>query len=131
MQKFITIKTFTFAYELAVLKGRLESEGIQCFIKNENFSQIASLYSNAIGGVQLQVLESDIPEAIEILKEGDYLNAEDYAALKNYHAQKSAPHVEHKLKWFVEYKGIIIVALLLALAFFIWYLLSLQNNMKG
>jgi len=131
MQKFITIKTFTYAYELAVLKGRLESEGIQCFIKNENFSQIASLYSNAIGGVQLQVLEADIPAAIEILREGDYLNDQDYAALKNYHAEISAPHAEHKLKWFVEYKGIIIAALLLALAFFIWYLLSLQNNMQA
>ena len=131
MQKFITIKTFTYAYELAVLKGRLESEGIQCFIKNENFSQIASLYSNAIGGVQLQVLEKDIPEAIEILKEGDYLNEKDYTALKNYHAEISAPPIEHKLKWFVEYKGIIIAALLLAMAFFIWYLLSLQNNMNG
>lgn len=131
MQKFITIKTFTYAYELAVLKGRLESEGIQCFIKNENFSQIASLYSNAIGGVQLQVLEADIPAAIEILREGDYLNDQDYAALKNYHAEISAPHAEHKLRWFVEYKGIIIAALLLALAFFIWYLLSLQNNMHA
>ncbi len=131
MQKFITIKTFTYAYELAVLKGRLESEGIQCFIKNENFSQIASLYSNAIGGVQLQVLEADIPEAIEILKEGDYLNAEDYTALKNYHAEISAPTVEHKLKWFVEYKGIIIAALLVALAFFIWCLMLLQNNMQA
>jgi len=131
MQKFITIKTFTYAFELAVLKGRLESEGIQCFIKNENFSQIATLYSNAIGGVQLQVLEADIPEAIEILKEGDYLNEKDYTALKNYHAEISAPTVEHELKWFVEYKGIIIAVLLVALAFFIWYLMSLQNNMQA
>lgn len=131
MKPFVTIKTFTYAYEVAVLKGRLESEGITTFIKNENFSQIASLYSNAIGGVQLQVREDDIPAAIEILKEGDYLNEKDYNDLKNYHSQKTIKHEEHKLVWFVEYKGIIIAALLLALAFLIWYLLSMQNNMNG
>lgn len=131
MNQFVTIKTFTYAYEVVVLKGRLESEGITTFIKNENFSQIASLYSNAIGGVQLQVRENDLPRAIEILREGDYLNDQDYAALKNYHSQLSAPKTEHKLVWFIEYKGIIIAALILALAFLIWYLLSLQNNMNG
>ncbi|MDI1234630.1 MAG: DUF2007 domain-containing protein [bacterium] len=131
MNQFVTIKTFTYAYELAVLKGRLESEGISCFIKNENFSQIASIYSNAIGGIQLQVRENDIPIAIEILREGDYLNDKDYEALKNYHSEKIVHHEGHKLVWFVEYKGIIIAALILALVFFIWYLLFAENNMKG
>jgi hypothetical protein len=77
LDNWITIKTFTLPTEVVVLRGRLESEGIECFVQNELITQINPLYSNAIGGVQLQVKESDLQNAIAILKEGGYLTDEE------------------------------------------------------
>ncbi len=78
MDEFLTIKTFTFPYEAEIVKGRLQSEGIECYLKDEMTVQIISLYSNAIGGIKLQVKQSDIPKAIEILKETGYLTDKDF-----------------------------------------------------
>jgi len=76
-EKFVTVLTFTFASELAIVRGRLESEGIACSVKDELMIQVNPLASNAFGGVKLQVLESDLPRAIEILKETGYIKDED------------------------------------------------------
>jgi hypothetical protein len=67
--KFITILTGTFGYEIAVVRSWLESEGIPCFVQNEVTAQVLPLRSGAVGGVQLQVGESDLIQAFEILKE--------------------------------------------------------------
>jgi len=73
-EKIITIHNFNYANEAMIVRGRLESEGIPCFIQNELISQVAPFYSNAFGGVKLQVNESDVPQALEILKEAGYIN---------------------------------------------------------
>ncbi len=71
--KFITVLTFTYPHELAIIRGRLESEGIECFAQDELTVQVNPFYSNAIGGIKLQVRESDYPKAVEILKEEGYI----------------------------------------------------------
>jgi len=68
----ITVMTFSYPHELAIIRARLESEGIECFVQDELTTQINPFYSNAIGGVKLQVKESDVPIAIEILKDGGF-----------------------------------------------------------
>ena len=75
-EKFITVSTFTFASEVAVIRSKLESEGITCFVQDELTVQVTPFYSNAIGGVKLQVRESDLYKAIEILKEAGYIKDE-------------------------------------------------------
>ena len=72
-EKFVTVLTVTFPHEVAVIRGRLEAEGIACFVKDELTVQVNPFYSNAIGGVKLQVLESDLNQAVEILKETGYI----------------------------------------------------------
>ncbi len=76
-EKFVTVLTFTFAHEVAIIRGRLEAEGITCFVKDELTVQIHPFYSNAIGGVKLQVRESDLNQAIQILKETGYIKGEE------------------------------------------------------
>ena len=78
LDKFVTIKTFTYPTEVAVIRGRLESEGIECFAQDELTVQANPFYSNAIGGVKLQVREHDVRKAIEILEEGGYLKEADF-----------------------------------------------------
>lgn len=78
MDSFITLKTFTYPSEAYILRGKLESEGISCFIKDEFTVQSNPMYSNAVGGVKLQVQEVDLEKAIEILKAGGY-TLDDYS----------------------------------------------------
>lgn len=89
-EKFITVLTVTFPYEIAVIRGRLEAEGISCFVKDELTVQVNPFYSNAIGGVKLQVLERDLNQAIEILKKMEYIKEE------NSQTSEKLPHInEH------------------------------------
>src|SRR5690554_3755710 len=73
MENFRTIKTFTHSTEIIILRSRLEAEGIECFLKDEYTVDANPFYSNAIGGVKLQVREKDVSKAMEILKDGGYL----------------------------------------------------------
>ena len=45
----------------------LESEGIECFVKDEAITSAHPFLSNAVGGVKLQVRESHYKRAEEIL----------------------------------------------------------------
>jgi len=76
-EKFITVLTVAFPHEMAVIRGRLESEGVTCFVQDELTVQVHPFYSNAIGGVKLQVLERDLNQAVEILKETGYIKEEN------------------------------------------------------
>lgn len=68
MEHLVTIKTFTYPHEAYVIRGRLESEGIQTFLKDEMTVQVYNFYSNAIGGVKLQVLSADVERALNIIE---------------------------------------------------------------
>jgi hypothetical protein len=74
---YITILTFTYPYEFAIVRGRLESEGIECFVKDELTVQVNPFYSNAIGGIKLQVRKRDWEQALKILTETGYIKEAD------------------------------------------------------
>ena len=65
--KFITIKESHYLSDLSVLKSRLESEGIECRLKNELTAQILNHIPSFL--VELQVPESDLERVREILIE--------------------------------------------------------------
>lgn len=64
--KLVTIGQFSQGVEAHLCKTKLESEGIQCFIQDENVISANWLYSNAIGGVKLQAKESDVERVRKI-----------------------------------------------------------------
>ena len=70
---FVTVLTFTYLSEVAIIRSRLESEGIECFIPNELTVQAQPFLANTFDGIKLQVRESDLERTIEILKETGYL----------------------------------------------------------
>jgi len=76
MSKWITVLTVSYPQQLWVIRTKLESEDIECFIKDELTVQSYNLYSNAVGGVKLQVLEDDVERARKILEELDYIKEE-------------------------------------------------------
>ena len=73
MENLVTVATFTLPSELLVIRGLLESENIECFVKDELTAQVHNFYSNAIGGIKLQVKAIDKDRAIVILKETGYI----------------------------------------------------------
>ena len=69
----VTVATFSFQHQLLLVKSMLESEGIHCFTKDELTIQIQPLFSIPLGGIKLQVFESDAAQALKILHESGYL----------------------------------------------------------
>ena len=63
----ITIKGSHLETDLLILKGRLESEGIKCYMRNEFTTQIMNYLPSF--EVELQVSELDLERVKEILKE--------------------------------------------------------------
>lgn len=47
--------------------SKLESEGIKCFLDGEHTVSAHPFLSNAIGGIKLNIMESDTEKALEIL----------------------------------------------------------------
>lgn len=64
---FVTIKESHVETDLLVLKSKLESEGIKCYLKNEFTAQIMS--HMATFTAELQVSSSDLERAQKIIKE--------------------------------------------------------------
>ena len=79
MKNFVEIATFTLPHELAVVRTLLESHEIECLVNDELTVQVHNFYSNAIGGIVLQVAEKNIFEAEKLLKDHGF---EEYVSLK-------------------------------------------------
>jgi len=78
--KLITLKTFSSDISAHLLKTRLESEGVECFILDENIVRLNSFYDLAVGGIRLQVREEDYERSkalIESWEDRPYLDEED------------------------------------------------------
>jgi DNA-directed RNA polymerase subunit RPC12/RpoP len=67
--KFYLLASFEYAADVQIIKGKLESEGIPVFLRDENTLNSDPLISNAIGGVKLQVYSKDKDRALEIYNE--------------------------------------------------------------
>ena len=66
-QSLETVATFSFAPEMGLVRSKLESEGIECFVKDELVSQ--TYIHNAVGGMKLQVKADDAERARKIIDE--------------------------------------------------------------
>jgi len=67
--KFYLLASFEYAADVQIVKGKLESEGIPVFLRDENTLNSDPLISNAIGGVKLQVYSKDKERALAIYNE--------------------------------------------------------------
>ncbi len=69
--RMITLATYSYS-RAQLLKARLESEGIQCFLKNLNLIQSA-----VGGGVKLRIKEEDLQAALHIIEQLDLSYAQE------------------------------------------------------
>ncbi|HZH63515.1 MAG TPA: DUF2007 domain-containing protein [Flavisolibacter sp.] len=66
---FIILKSFANYIDAHILLGRLEEEGIQCWLKNENTTTLMPIWRTALGGIQLMVNKNQWQRASDLLKE--------------------------------------------------------------
>lgn len=65
---FVLFRTYQYPHEAYIIMSRLEEEGIQVELSDENTVWSSPFYSQAIGGVRMLVREQDIAAATELLK---------------------------------------------------------------
>jgi hypothetical protein len=76
--KIVTFESYYDPMLAHIVRTRLEANGIQCFIADENTIGANPLYNQAIGGVKLKIFERDMEKCREILaSEGD-LHEQDH-----------------------------------------------------
>ena len=66
---FITIKTFDNPIDAHLLRSKLESEGVRCFLFDENIVGLNPLYNVTVGGIKLKINEDDSDKVKAILAE--------------------------------------------------------------
>lgn len=85
--EFVTIKSSHYQNDLVVLQSRLESEDIECRLKNELTTQVFTHIPSFL--VELQVSKSDLPRVQEIMIEnGEWKEEHKKAACPNCGSEK-------------------------------------------
>lgn len=129
MDKMIEIASFQFPAEALTLRSLLESEGVQCYLRDELSSQILGSYVN-IGGVKVEILEKDLPRALEIMEAGGYLS--DIETEENSDSAKAihsfSGHIPFLRKYTLEKQIIIIFAIVAVLLALLIYFGSQLSN---
>lgn len=84
MPTFVTLFACTDVAMAQLARTALENAGIYCFLAHEHHVSLNWFYSNALGGVQIRVLEQDADEAMRVLSE-DFVPLAD-GEYDNHHA---------------------------------------------
>lgn len=68
--KIVEIARFSKPEDAQILEALLRSEGIECYLRNEFTTQV--LYPADMGGVRVELLESEVPHAMEVMEANGY-----------------------------------------------------------
>lgn len=69
--KIVTLDSYYDPMLAEIIRGRLEAEGISCFIADGNVLSAQPFYNQAVGGVKIKVFEKDLERCHEILASTD------------------------------------------------------------
>lgn len=67
----VTVSTFDNIIDANIALGRLQAEGVPCWLADANLVQVDMLYSPAVGGIKLQV-NDEWAERARIILDTDY-----------------------------------------------------------
>lgn len=76
-EKFKLLRRFQYSTEAMIYQGKLESQGIEVFMRDNHIVDSNPLYSNAVGGVKLFVKTEDFEKANEILNDVNLYSVDD------------------------------------------------------
>lgn len=72
-----TVARFDFPYEAQIARAKLEAAGLPAYVADEHTNNADWLYSQALGGVRLQVPSSAVEQAIALLQTEVDVEADD------------------------------------------------------
>ena len=78
---FELIGSYQYSSEAIIIKGKLESEGVEVFMRDNNTVDANPLYSNAVGGVKLYVNNNDYLKAKDIISQVSPYSLDDNSKL--------------------------------------------------
>jgi hypothetical protein len=64
----VTVKTFDDFFSASIILTRLQAEGVECYLKDENTVTIDPILCNAIGGIKLVVKKEDEAAVTKLLR---------------------------------------------------------------
>src|SRR5215510_12922242 len=69
MMNFVLLQSYDNYVSAHIAMGRLEEDGINCWLKDENTVTIDPVLTNAVGGIKLMVANTQAERAFELLKQ--------------------------------------------------------------
>ncbi|MDR3268868.1 MAG: DUF2007 domain-containing protein [Tannerella sp.] len=130
MERIVEVANFQHTDKAEMLASLLRSEGISCYVRN-------GISSNVFGGgvdigAKVELLESDLPRALEIMKAYDYA-LPDEILLADYEGDHTAmaSRVPFLRKFTFETQIAIILVLILGLLALLVYLGSILSTTHG
>ncbi len=67
--QFVPVWSYDNYVSAHIAMGRLEEDGFNCWLKDENTVTIDPILTNAVGGIKLMVAETEAQKAFELLKQ--------------------------------------------------------------
>jgi hypothetical protein len=64
----VAVRTFDNYFYASIILTRLQAEGVECYLKDENTVTIDPVLCNAIGGIKLVVKKEDEASVIKLLR---------------------------------------------------------------
>jgi predicted RNA-binding Zn-ribbon protein involved in translation (DUF1610 family) len=77
--EFVVLKSFDNYMDAHIVMGRLEEEGIRCWLRDETTVTVTPYLSNALGGIKIMVVKDQYERALTTLQE---INAEKRSRYK-------------------------------------------------
>ncbi|HEX6333468.1 MAG TPA: DUF2007 domain-containing protein [Flavisolibacter sp.] len=65
----VTLQSFPNYIDAHIIMGRLEEEGIRCWLQDENTITINPILTNAVGGIKVMVVKDQLARALELLQQ--------------------------------------------------------------
>lgn len=75
-EKLVTVKTYFNQMEAEIEKGKLEANGIEVMLSDNQINTLTPIFNQVTGGIKLQVLAHEAENAVRILEENDALPEE-------------------------------------------------------
>ena len=75
---FVPVYYFQNYVDAHIIMGRLQEDGIDCWLKDENTVTINPILTNAVGGIKLMVKKSDAEKAIVLLKDYHFADQQSH-----------------------------------------------------
>jgi DNA-directed RNA polymerase subunit RPC12/RpoP len=82
-EQFQLLRRFQYSSEAIIYQGKLESQGVEVFVRDNHVIDSNPLYSNAVGGVKLYVKTEDVNKANKILQDISLYSVDDNHKLVN------------------------------------------------